>query len=198
MVIRPAVIVGFLTLMAGCSVGSPERAAMSRTLPAEGRDRVWIYLLNSPLDRPRLGHLDQSATYLKRAGYQHARFVDWADTEAIAAEIRSIRKMDSTAKFVLVGWSGASLWAWDIAEHLKPLRVDTVIYLDSDWLINRLKERAHPTNFDRVVLMYRQDHAPPEIDGAVAMEISTRAHLDVAAHRETLSAMLEECDRLAR
>lgn len=188
---------GLVAFLAGCSVGSPERAAVSRRLPQDQRDHVWIYLLNSPLDRPRFGHLDQSAAYLRKAGYQHAKFVDWADTQAIAAEIRSTRKLDAESKFVLIGWSGASLWAWDIADHLWPTRVDTVIYLDSDWLINRLKEKSHPLNIDRVVLMYRKDHTPPKIEGAEARVVPTMHHLSVAANRTALNKILDECDRVA-
>lgn len=191
-------ILGLAFLLAGCSVGSPERAAQSRVLKQDQRDRVWIYLLNSPLDRPRLGHLDQSASYLRKAGYQNAKFVSWADTEEIAAEIRNIHVLNPVARIMLIGWSGASLWAWDIADHLKPQAVDTVIYLDSDWLTNRLKEREHPKNMNRIILMYRRDHTPPKIPGALTLDIPTSSHLAVAAHQETLSAILNECDRLAR
>jgi hypothetical protein len=194
---RLALTAGLAILAAGCSVGSPERAAASRRLPQNQRERVWIYLLNSPLDRPRLGHLDQSAAYLRKAGYPRAKFVDWADTQAIAAEIRSARRRDPESRFVLIGWSGASLWAWDIADHLWPSREDTVIYLDSDWLINRLKEKSPPLNIDRVALMYRQDHTPPKIEGAEVRVIPTMHHLAVAANCTTLNGILDECDRLA-
>lgn len=193
-------------MLGGCAVGTRTMAREVRAAaPEEARRHVHVFYLNSPLDRPQIGRLAAVARFTRRAGFPNATFHRWTRPDELANRITAIKQADGQARVVLVGWSGASLWCWDVAAILAPrgIVVDRIIYLDSAWLTRRLGEFPHPVNVAGVTMLYREGHQPPPIaalpqDHIARYEIPTTRHLRVAAHPRTVRHILDALVDLSR
>lgn len=190
-------LLGLLALAtAGCArIGTPALTADVQAVPAEQRQALHIYLLNSPLDQLAMGRLHDVAGYLRKAGFEHASYRHWVDGKALGREILSLREDQPEARVALIGWSGGSLACWDaatvLAEHSQV--VDCVIYLDSNWIKGRIEAHGHPDNIIRLVCIYRRNNPPPKgLPGATVYRIDTANHMAVPAHAATIEALVAE------
>ncbi|MBT8048724.1 MAG: hypothetical protein KJO92_09950 [Gammaproteobacteria bacterium] len=181
---------------AGCAtLGTPSLSERLQALPAEQKDRVHPFFINSPLDVPQIGRLAGVAAYFRDRGFRHSKFLFRASGADLAARSLDIRREDPDARIVLIGWSGASLWIWDALTDLDIAgqSVDLVVYLDSNWIKKRVEDEGHPDNYSRAVLIYRQDNSPVEsVPKSVSRTVATKQHLAVAAHTDTLEYLAEE------
>jgi|GEM_PF-4970289 len=193
---RHIVLLIILVSLGGCaSWGWGEAKQTATRLDDNTKQRIHTWFLNSPLDVPRLGRLDEVANFVRHQGFTNTDFVGSTNVEKIANEIRDIRRRDRNAKFVLVGWSGASLYCWDIADLVARdgIVIDRIIYLDSEWLVKRLQERPHPRNVRRVLCLYREGHdAPTTLPNAQRITVPTTQHMAVAKNPETVRLVVQE------
>lgn len=182
--------------LAGCaSIGTPELTQRVRAVPDELRDNVHVYLINSPLDQLHVGRLGDVAKYLRQAGFEHASYRHWADGRSLARDLLTLRSQQPDARIALIGWSGGSLTCWDAATILSENQqiVDCIVYLDSNWIKNRLRDRGHPDNVVRLVCIYNEVRDPPEgLTAATVYRVQTTNHLSMPAHPQTVEALVEE------
>jgi thioesterase domain-containing protein len=122
---------------------------------------------------------------------RNVRTVRPGDVRTLLEEIRAAQAADPAGRIILAGWSGGSLTAWDVANELatRGERLDALVYLDSAWIKRRVRERGHPANADRILLVYRRRHEPPPIEGAEHVTVPTSNHLAVATHPVTFEAL---------
>lgn len=188
-------------LPGGCStLGTPSLSDQLQALPAADRDRVYMVFVNSPLDVPQIGRLADVAAYFRDNGFVNSTFLYRSSGPQLAALSRDIKGREPGARIALIGWSGASLWIWDALTELSQsgASIDLVVYLDSNWIKTRVAEQGHPANFERAVLIYRNDNPPVEgVPNSVARRVPTDQHLAVAAHADTLNILGDELIRLS-
>lgn len=195
--VHPAITISVLAVVlwaSGCASSLGSVQTRIDAVPEPARSRVHVRLVNSPLDPLRLTRLDGTAARLRRAGFADAKFVAIGNGERLAEDIRHLRGEDPGAAIVLVGWSGGSLACWDALTILDESdeRIDAVAYLDSAWIKGRILERGHPTNVDHLLLIYRQNHEPPDVPvNTRVVRIPTINHLAVATHADTLEALAD-------
>ena len=193
----------WLLTVAGCaSVGNTDLTAHVQSIPANWRQHVYPFFLNSPNDPLRVTSFSSVSDYARDAGFANARYYSgFSSGEGLARDIRKIRQADPAARICLIGWSGASTFAFDAAKILAPENVviDSVIYLDSQWIIDRrLNQQEHPQNIAHALLLYRVGHEPPVgVPHAQVFLIPTTEHLAVATHPDTVEYILRELIRLA-
>lgn len=184
----------------GCAtLGTLSLSERLQALPAGQKDRVYPFFINSPLDVPQVGRLAGVASYFRENGFKHSDFLFRSGGPILADRIREIKQREPGAKTALIAWSGASLWVWDALTDLQESgdSVELIVYLDSNWIKERVAEKDHPANFDRAVLIYRQDNPPVTgVPGSVPRIVATNQHLAVAAHADTVGFLGEELIRL--
>ncbi|MCB1858937.1 MAG: hypothetical protein KDI63_11715 [Gammaproteobacteria bacterium] len=143
------------------------------------------HFINSPLDVPQVGRLGSVAAFFRGSGLKNTRYHLTTSGNLLATQIRQTRSEDPHARIALVGWSGASLWVWDALNHLSDTgeKVDLIVYLDSNWIKQRVAERGHPNNLARALLIYRINNPPvTKVPNSTVTIIPTMNHLAVAAH----------------
>lgn len=193
----------WLLSLAGCaSVGSADLTAQIRSVPADQRQHVYPFFLNSPNDPLRVTSFVEVSDYARDAGFTNAHYyTGFSSGEGLARDIRKIRQADPQARICLIGWSGASTFAFDAAKILasENVMIDSIIYLDSQWLIDRrLSHQVHPRNVGHALLLYRQGHEPPaDVPNAEIHVIPTEDHLAVATNPVTVEYLVRELRRLA-
>jgi hypothetical protein len=190
----------FAVLPIGCTtLGTPALSERLQELPAGQKDRVYPFFINSPLDAPQVGRLAGVSSYFRESGFRHSDFLFRSSGPGLADRIREIKQRAPGARIALIAWSGASLWVWDALTDLQESgdSVELIVYLDSNWIKERVAEKDHPANFDRAVLIYRQDNPPVTgVPGSVTRTVATNQHLAVAAHADTVGFLGEELIRL--
>ena len=190
----------FAVLPIGCTtLGTPSLSERLQALPAGQKDRVYPFFINSPLDVPQAGRLAGVASYFRESGFKHSDFLFRSSGPILADRIREIKQREPGARIALIAWSGASLWVWDALTdlHESGASVELIVYLDSNWIKERVAEKDHPANFDRAVLIYRRDNPPVTgVPGSVPRIVATNQHLAVAAHADTVGFLGEELIRL--
>lgn len=175
-----------------CTAPRPEpELAQALAASAPALEHVHVVLVDSPLDPLGLTGADRLAARLREAGVVHATIVGPGDGVGLAEILMSRRADDPSARLVLVGWSGGSLTVWDTARALETAgeRVDAIVYLDSAWIRSRVRAQGHPANADRVLLVYRDAHRPPDVPGATIVRVPTPNHLAVATHPVVLETL---------
>ena len=191
------VVLLMMGMAAGCATSvTPASLERARSLPERQREAVAAWLINSPLDPLQVTGIAELARGLRRAGYD-VETLAAASGGSLAKRVREAHGEGRVA--ALIAWSGASLWVHDALTELDAAgeRVELVVYLDSNWIKGRIKERGHPTNADRVALVYRRNNPFPAIPGAARHEVDELNHLAVPRRREAATAVLDELTRLA-
>lgn len=190
----------FTFLAGGCGVaGTQSLNERLQALPASEKDHVYPFFINSPLDVPQIGRLAGVASYFRGKGYKNSDFLFRSSGNELAENILEIKRIDRDARIALIAWSGASLWVWDALTKLQTSgnSVELIVYLDSNWIKERVAEKGHPANHSRAVLIYRQDNPPVSgVPNSVTRIVSTGQHLAVAAHADTVEILTEELIQL--
>ena len=183
--------------MAGCAT-PVDRATLDRVaaLDRAWRDAVAVYLINSPLDPVGITGLADLKRAIRRAGFDIA-LLDYPGGATLAARVREAHASGRSA--ALLAWSGGSLAVHDALTELdaEERRVELVVYLDSNWIKQRIAERGHPANADRVVAVYRSNNPPPKIENVVVVAIDDWNHLALPRRRDVATALIEELVALA-
>jgi pimeloyl-ACP methyl ester carboxylesterase len=170
--------------------------------PPEALDRVYVILVESPVDVPQLGGLPDVCCAMRSMGVLNTFYFDpfkHGTGCALADFIRDIRENDPDSRIMLVGWSMGCASVKNALEHLEydGQSVETVVYLDSSTL-KFLPPEDHPQNYERAVMIYRKDHTAP--DGYPRSEevvVNHWFHLAIPRHPTTMNQLVLEAIRLA-
>lgn len=188
--------------LCGCATSAPPALrALGDQLSDAERDRIHVIFVNSPIDPLRFGGVSSLVARLRSAGFANSDFRAWASGSALAREVRRLRADDADANVMLVGWSGGSLWVWDALNELESehIRVDRIVYMDSNWIKGRVEERGHPDNAGRALLIYRSNNPPVTgVPRASSVVVPTTSHLAVPGHEATAEAIVRELLSLAQ
>jgi hypothetical protein len=190
-------------LTGGCaSIKNPELRQACLAVPAAERARVYPIFLNSQNDPLGFTNFRALADFAEACGFCNTRYHHFDDGRSLAKEVRAILREHPGARICLIGWSGASLYAFDAAGFLAPenITLDEIIYLDSNWVKERrLNSQAHPANVSRVALLYSANRtAPLNVPHPAVFRIPTPNHSDVATHPRTAEIVIGELLRLAQ
>jgi len=193
------IFAGFAMLgISGCTTAIDATVLVeAKSLSQDQRDRVSVVVINSPLDPLTVTGLPGLAGAVEKAGY-NVELLGVASGEGLAKRAREAHG-DANA-IALIVWSGASLWVHDALTLLDESneRVELVIYMDSNWIKDRVKRDGHPSNADRVVGVYRKDNPSPAIDGLIRYDVDEWNHLSVVRRKETATAVVRELTKLAQ
>ncbi|MFW5682185.1 MAG: hypothetical protein ACOC1G_04185 [Phycisphaeraceae bacterium] len=184
-------------LMAGCATSvEPAAIRAAHAVPAKQREAVAVWLINSPLDPLGVTGLSDLARAIRKAGFDVV-LLPRASGGGLAERVREAHANGRTC--ALIAWSGASLWVHDALSKLERDGgwVELVVYLDSNWIKDRIEKSGHPDNAQRMVLIYRQNNAFPRIEGAKRYAVDEWNHLAVPRREETATALVRELARLA-
>ena len=187
-------------LASGCaSLKNPELEARVDVIPAANRELVHVWLVNSPIDPLCVGGLPALAAALRDAGFPSVHFHYVPDGAGLASEARHCLANRPGSKIAMIGWSGGTLAVWDAMTELAAddVTIDLVVYLDSNWIVGRVEERGQPSNFDRLLLVYRRNNTPPAIDRAQVVRADTGNHMSIPQRRETIEALVAALADLA-
>lgn len=168
----------------------------AQAVPIERRERIAVWLINSPLDPLGVTGLSDLARGIEKAGFE-VDTMPYASGTVVAKRVRNAKFEGQDA--ALIAWSGASLSVHDALSQLEREgeRVALVIYLDSCWIKGRIEEAGHSDNAERVVLIYRKNNAFPEIEGAERYAVKEWNHLAMPRRKEVATAVVRELTRLA-
>ncbi len=190
------ITVTFICASSGCAaIGNEQLTARVQSVPADQREDMHVYFINSPLDQLHFGRLGDVTKYVREAGFEHASYKHWAEGKSLAREVLRLRENNPYARIAFVAWSGGSLTVWDAATELSNHDeiVDCIVYLDSNWIKGRLKDRGHPDNVVRIVCIYNESREPPQgLPAATVYRVPTKNHMAVPAHPDAVEALVNE------
>ncbi|QDU36799.1 hypothetical protein Mal4_10970 [Maioricimonas rarisocia] len=214
-------IAGLGLLLAGCAM-TPQSSVdhwLCRT-PASHKDRVHVFLVESPIDVVQLGDLPEIAEHLRDLGYRNVTYYNpmgmgnirrpygvesGGHGAMVAAQVLCARRNDPHARVLLYGWSAGSIVVRDAVGILEAHgeSVDCAIYVDSRWVGPYSEGKPHPRNVRRTALIYRDPHSspwfpyePPDCPNAVLYRVRRMGHLSVPTHPDGLEPLMREVSRL--
>jgi hypothetical protein len=168
------------------------------------KDHVYIFGVNG-LNILCSGNFNGLLSYLRSEGFTNTHFAQLYGTSWIADEIRTIRRSDSQARIVLIGFSWGANSVRSIANDLNRdgTPVDLLVYLVGDLI--RDTPESKPCNVRRIVnirghglillggdLFFNGE----DMDGSRNFTLKCR-HILAPSRRETVELLLEELLALA-
>jgi pimeloyl-ACP methyl ester carboxylesterase len=128
----------------------PEVDQLGDQVPQEIKDRTWLFFING-LDPYYLANFRGQCQHLKLLGYNHAYCGQMSHSELFRTMIQQVRRDDSAARVVLIGYSFGANYARSLAHELKDdgVRIDLLVYLGGDTLKNA--DASRPANVERIV-----------------------------------------------
>jgi hypothetical protein len=199
-----AVALGVPFISACSTIKNPGLRDHALQVPEDRRAHVHAIFLNSQNDPLGLTNFRSIFKFAQDCGFLSSRYHHFNSGDDLAAEVRDILHKDPLAKICLIGWSGASLYAFDAAGIVakEKIVIDEIIYLDSNWIkeqrLNAAPAVPHPKNVNRVAMCYSKQRTPPtNVPNPVVYQIPVEDHTDVASHPRTGEVVVNELIQLA-
>lgn len=128
----------------------PHVELLAHSVPQEDKDRTHLFFING-LDPYYLANFRGQCQYMKSLGYNKCYCGQMNHVGLFRQKIQQIRKDESQANIVLVGYSFGANSVRTLANQLKEdgIRVDLLIYLGGDTIKD--VDTSRPENVTRVV-----------------------------------------------
>ena len=182
----------------------PELLAGVQSVPACGRDHVYVFLVNG-LDPGNICNFRGLYDYVSNLGFANVYFGQLWDGPHFVHNIRQIRCQDPLAKIVLLGYSAGANAVSLMAQSLKKdgTQIDLLIYLGGDTLCNCKTTR--PENACKVInirawgLVFLAGGIinGTDIDGCENYSLGFVRHSCVPSNRPQLELLARELAELA-
>lgn len=188
-------------IVPGCaSITSPFGSAVSRYSACapdctwQGRDHVYVYLLNGFSFLPhQYGSMRSIARELRNQGYAHVEVGNQYHRWLFERTMIEAQHADPQARFVLIGYSIGSGVVHSLANAVlqQGIVIDSIVYIDAEPFVANFNET--PNNVARVVNIYSADpllHGEP-VPGAWNLRVGDAWHNDVPHHPDTVRVLFQ-------
>jgi hypothetical protein len=128
----------------------PAIEQLGNAVPQDVKDHTYLFFING-LDPYYLANFRGQCQYVKTLGYNNSYCGQMSHTELFREKIKQVRKDDSQAQIVVIGYSTGANCVRTLANELKDdgVRIDLLVYLGGDTIKDA--DRSRPENVGRIL-----------------------------------------------
>jgi pimeloyl-ACP methyl ester carboxylesterase len=128
----------------------PQIEQLAGAIPQDAKDHTHLFFING-LDPYYLANFRGQCQYIKALGYNNAYCGQLHQTQLFRDRILQVRKDDTEARIVVIGYSFGANSARTLANQLKDdgARIDLLVYLGGDTVKD--SDTSRPANVGRIV-----------------------------------------------